>query len=129
MQLQETFTILASIDPWIANKLKNKVVFVSESPLTKEKAEPTRFRKEDENPEELNIQDFRLAQLSPLFVAKASVSLDQQEKLRAQKRSACHLTSTFHSPFPKPLKHKSHATGPWTPEIRKQLQILVKTSK
>ncbi|EPQ03949.1 hypothetical protein D623_10005856 [Myotis brandtii] len=127
--LQETLTILASIDPWIKNKLKNKVFFVSESPLTKEKEEPTRFREENENLEELNIQDFRLAQLSPLFVAKASASSDQQEKLRAQKRSPCYLTSAFPPCFPKPLNHKSQATGPWTPEIRKQLQILSKTSK
>ncbi|XP_036197799.1 protein HEATR9 isoform X1 [Myotis myotis] len=127
--LQETLTVLASIDPWIKNKLKNKVFFVSESPLTKEKEEPTRFRKENENLEELNIQDFRLAQLSPLFVAKASASSDQQEKLRAQKRSPCYLTPAFPPRFPKPRKHKSQATGPWTPEIRKQLQILAKTSK
>ncbi|XP_023599175.1 protein HEATR9 [Myotis lucifugus] len=127
--LQETLTVLASIDPWIKNKLKNKVFFVSESPLTKEKEEPTRFREENENLEELNIQDFRLAQLSPLFIAKASASSDQQEKLRAQKRSPCYLTSAFPPYFPKPLNHKSQATGPWTPAIRKQLQIFAKTSK
>ncbi|XP_054565503.1 protein HEATR9 isoform X1 [Eptesicus fuscus] len=119
--LQETLTILASIDPWIEHKLKNKVLFVSESPPTKEKAEPTRFRKENEKLEELNIRDFRLARLSPLFVAKSSASSDQQEKLRAQKRFTRYLTSAFTSCSPKPLKPKSQATGPWTPKIRKQL--------
>lgn len=110
MQLQETFILLASIDPWVQTKLKNKVIFVCEAPKTNKKVEPTRFRENlDENLEELNIQDFRLVQLNPLFVAKASAISDQQKKLSAQKRSACYLTSTL-PPF---LKHKSQATGPW----------------
>nr|KAF6415851.1 HEAT repeat containing 9 [Molossus molossus] len=97
--LQETFILLASIDPWIQSKLKNKVIFVCEAPKTNKKAEPTRFKENhDENLEELNIQDFRLVQLNPLFVAKASATLDQQKKLSAQKRSACYLTSVL-SPF------------------------------
>lgn len=116
MQIQETFTILASIDPWIENKMKNKILFVSESPLTKEKEEPTRFRKENESLEELNIQDFRLARLSPLFVARASVPTEQRKL-----KSACYLTSAFPLYSPKPLKPKSQATGPWTLKIRKQL--------
>ncbi|CAK6438260.1 unnamed protein product [Pipistrellus nathusii] len=120
-RLQETFTILASIDPWIEDKLKNKVFFVSESPLTKEKEEPTRFGTENEMLEELNIRDFRLARLSPLFITKASTSSDHQEKLRAQKRSACYLTPAFPPRSPKPLKPKSQVTGPWTLKIRKQL--------
>ncbi|KAI5222734.1 Protein Heatr9 [Manis pentadactyla] len=56
--LQETLILLASIDPWIQNKLKNKVFCAYEAPKVSEKAEPTRFRKEPENPDELNIQDF-----------------------------------------------------------------------
>ncbi|XP_016057536.1 PREDICTED: protein HEATR9 isoform X2 [Miniopterus natalensis] len=127
--LKETFILLASIDPWIQNKLKNKVLFVCEAPKTNEKEEPTRFRRKHENPEKLTIQDFRLAQLNPLFVAKASATSDQQKKLSAQKGPADYPTSAFPSCFSKPLKHKSQATGPWTPGIRKQLQILAKTSR
>ncbi|XP_058418009.1 protein HEATR9 [Diceros bicornis minor] len=132
--LQETLILLASIDPWIQNKLKNKVLFVCEAPRTNEKAEPTRFRKEPVKPEELNIQDFQLAQLNP-FAAKSSTTSDQQNKSSAQKGSAFYLTSAFHLTsafppcFPKPLKQKSQATGPWTLAIRRQLQILAKTSK
>uniref|UniRef100_A0ABI7YYR7 HEAT repeat containing 9 n=1 Tax=Felis catus TaxID=9685 RepID=A0ABI7YYR7_FELCA len=114
--LQETLTLLASTDPWIQNKLKNKVIFVYEAPKTNEEAEPTRFRKDPENPEELNIQDFQLAQLNPLFIAKSRATSDQQKK------------PTFPTCFSKP-KHKAQATGPWVPGIRKQLQILAKTSK
>uniref|UniRef100_A0A667HKB8 HEAT repeat containing 9 n=1 Tax=Lynx canadensis TaxID=61383 RepID=A0A667HKB8_LYNCA len=114
--LQETLTLLASTDPWIQNKLKNKVTFVYEAPKTNEEAEPTRFRKDPENPEELNIQDFQLAQLNPLFIAKSRATSDQQKK------------PTFPTCFSKP-KHKAQATGPWVPGIRKQLQILAKTSK
>ncbi|XP_053068799.1 protein HEATR9 isoform X7 [Acinonyx jubatus] len=126
--LQETLTLLASTDPWIQNKLKNKVIFVYEAPKTNEEAEPTRFRKDLENPEELNIQDFQLAQLNPLFIAKSRATSDQQKKLSAQRESAFYLTSTFPTCFSKP-KHKAQATGPWVPGIRKQLQILAKTSK
>lgn len=128
MQLQETLTLLASTDPWIQNKLKNKVIFVYEAPKTNEEAEPTRFRKDPENPEELNIQDFQLAQLNPLFIAKSRATSDQQKKLSAQRESAFYLTSTFPTCFSKP-KHKAQATGPWVSGIRKQLQILAKTSK
>ncbi|XP_046937455.1 protein HEATR9 [Lynx rufus] len=126
--LQETLTLLASTDPWIQNKLKNKVTFVYEAPKTNEEAEPTRFQKDPENPEELNIQDFQLAQLNPLFIAKSRATSDQQKKLSAQRESAFYLTSTFPTCFSKP-KHKAQATGPWVPGIRKQLQILAKTSK
>ncbi|XP_025773679.1 protein HEATR9 isoform X2 [Puma concolor] len=126
--LQETLTLLASTDPWIQNKLKNKVIFVYEAPKTNEEAEPTRFRKDPENPEELNIQDFQLAQLNPLFIAKSRATSDQQKKLSAQRESAFYLTSTFPTCFSKP-KHKAQATGPWVPGLRKQLQILAKTSK
>ncbi|XP_060502647.2 protein HEATR9 isoform X2 [Panthera onca] len=126
--LQETLTLLASTDPWIQNKLKNKVIFIYEAPKTNEEAEPTRFRKDPENPEELNIQDFQLAQLNPLFIAKSRATSDQQKKLSAQRESAFYLTSTFPTCFSKP-KHKAQATGPWVPGIKKQLQILAKTSK
>nr|KAF6456328.1 HEAT repeat containing 9 [Rousettus aegyptiacus] len=127
--LQETLILLASIDPWIQNKLKNKVFLIYEAPTTNEKVEPTRFRKKPENPEELNIQDFRLAQLNPLFIAKSIASSNQEKKLSDQKGFAYYLNSAFPPCFSKPQKHNSQATGPWVPEIRKQLQILAKTSK
>ncbi|XP_011377740.1 protein HEATR9 [Pteropus vampyrus] len=127
--LQETLILLASIDPWIQNKLKNKVLLIYEAPKTNEKAEPTRFRKKPENPEELNIQDFRLAQLNPLFIAKSIAASNQEKKLSDQKGFAYYLNSAFPPCFSKPQKHNSQATGPWVPEIRKQLQILAKTSK
>lgn len=116
---------MASIDPWIQNKLKNKVLFVYEVPKTSMNVEFTRFRKEPEKPEELNIQDFQLAQLNPLFLTKSSATSDQQKKLNAQKGSG---TSAFPSCFSKPQKHKAQATGSWTRGIRKQLQILAETS-
>ncbi|KAI5932922.1 Protein HEATR9 [Manis javanica] len=127
--LQETLILLASIDPWIQNKLKNKVFCAYEAPKVSEKAEPTRFRKEPENPNELNIQDFGLAQLKPLFVAKYSTPSDQQGRLRVQNGSAFPFTSACPPCFSPPLKDKAQATGPWAPRIRKQLQILAKTSK
>lgn len=122
MQLQETLTLLASVDPWIQNKLKNKVLCEYEALKTNEEEGPTRFQKEPENPEELTIQDFRLAQLNPLFIAKSRATPDQQKKLRAQKGSA------FPPCISKP-KHRAPATGPWIPKIRKQLRILAKTSQ
>ncbi|XP_039078562.1 protein HEATR9 isoform X1 [Hyaena hyaena] len=109
--LQETLILLASVDPWIQNKLNNKVLFVYEAPKINEEAEPTRFRKEPENPEELNIQDFKLAQLNPLFIAKSGATSDDQKKLSAQRGSAFHLTSTFPTCFSKP-KHKAQTIGP-----------------
>ncbi|KAM8944770.1 protein HEATR9 isoform 4-T4 [Lycaon pictus] len=126
--LEETLTLVASIDPWIRNKLKNKVLFVYEALKTNEEAGPTRFRKEPENLEELNIQDFQLVQLNPLFIAKSRATSDLQKKSGIQKESAFYLSSAFLPHFSKP-KHKAQATGPWVPKIRKQLQILAKTSK
>ncbi|XP_038465251.1 protein HEATR9 [Canis lupus familiaris] len=126
--LEETLTLVASIDPWIRNKLKNKVLFVYEALKTNEEAGPTRFRKEPENLEELKIQDFQLVQLNPLFIAKSRATSDLQKKSGIQKESAFYLSSAFLPHFSKP-KHKAQATGPWVPKIRKQLQILAKTSK
>ncbi|XP_012504117.1 PREDICTED: protein HEATR9 [Propithecus coquereli] len=116
--LQETLILCASTDPWIQNKLKNKVFLVCEEPEAKVKAEPTRFRKEPENPEELDIQDFRLAKLNPLFIAKSITNGDQKKKLPA-----------FPSCCSKPKIHRPQATGPWQPKIRKQLRILAETAK
>uniref|UniRef100_A0A8D2B8T7 HEAT repeat containing 9 n=1 Tax=Sciurus vulgaris TaxID=55149 RepID=A0A8D2B8T7_SCIVU len=116
--LQETLILCASTDPWIQNMLKNKVFYVYEAPKTNEKAKPTRFWKEPENPEELNIQDFRLAKLNPLLIAKSSSKSDQKKKLPA-----------FPPCFPKPQEERPQTTGPWEPGIRKQLRILAKTSK
>ncbi|CAK7290325.1 Protein HEATR9 [Vulpes lagopus] len=126
--LEETLTLVASIDPWIKNKLKNKVLFVYEALKTNEEAGPTRFRKEPENLEELNIQDFQLVQLNPLFIAKSRATSDQEKKSGIQKESVFYLSSAFLPHFSKP-RHKAQATGPWVPKIRKQLQILAKTSK
>ncbi|XP_036922808.1 protein HEATR9 [Sturnira hondurensis] len=127
--LQETFVVLASTDPWIQNKVKNKVLCVHEAPKNDKKAEPTRFRQKLDSPEELNIQDFRLVQLNPLLIAKASATADPQKKSSAQNGSACYLASAFPPGFSEPLRRKPQAAGPWTPAIRKQLQILAKTSR
>lgn len=98
--------------------LKNKVFYVYEAPKTNEKAKPTRFWKEPENPEELNIQDFRLAKLNPLLIAKSISKSDQKKNLHA-----------FPPCFPKPQKETPQVTGPWEPAIRKQLRTLAGTSK
>ncbi|XP_023046566.1 protein HEATR9 isoform X2 [Piliocolobus tephrosceles] len=115
--LQETLILCASIDPWIQNKLKNKVLFVYEAPKTNVKAEPTRFRKEPENPEELTIQDFRLAKLNPLFTAKSITKVGQKK------------TPAFPPYCLKPRKHRPQAIGPWQPRIKKQLRTLAETAK
>uniref|UniRef100_G7PU46 HEAT repeat containing 9 n=1 Tax=Macaca fascicularis TaxID=9541 RepID=G7PU46_MACFA len=115
--LQETLILCASIDPWIQNKLKNKVLSVYEAPKTNVKAEPTRFRKEPENPEELTIQDFRLAKLNPLFTAKSITKVGQKK------------TPAFPPYCSKPRKHRPQAIGPWQPRIKKQLRVLAETAK
>ncbi|PNI47420.1 HEATR9 isoform 2 [Pan troglodytes] len=115
--LQETLILCASTDPWIQNKLKNKVLFVYEAPKTNVKAEPTRFQKEPENPEELTIQDFRLAKLNPLFIAK-SITKVGQKKMPA-----------FPPCCSKPQKHRPQAIGPWQPRIKKQLRVLAEIAK
>ncbi|XP_058301428.1 protein HEATR9 isoform X2 [Hylobates moloch] len=115
--LQETLILCASIDPWIQNKLKNKVLFVYEAPKTNVKAEPTRFQKEPENPEELTIQDFRLAKLNPLFIAKSITKVGQKK------------TPAFPPCCSKPRKHRPQAIGPWQPRIKKQLRVLAETAK
>ncbi|ELR53552.1 LOW QUALITY PROTEIN: protein HEATR9 [Bos mutus] len=120
--LQETLILLASIDPWIQNKLKNKVLFVCEMPKTSMKVEFTRFRKEPENPEETNIQDFKLIELNPLFLTKSSAMLDRQKKLNPQKGSD---TPGFLPSFSISPKHQSQ--GPWAQGIRKQLQTFAET--
>ncbi|EHH24711.1 hypothetical protein EGK_08419 [Macaca mulatta] len=115
--LQETLILCASIDPWIQNKLKNKVLSVYEAPKTNVKAEPTRFRKEPENPEELTIQDFRLAKLNPLFTAKSITKVGQKK------------TPAFPPYCSKPRKHRPQAIGPWQPRIKKQLRVLAEIAK
>ncbi|NP_001267321.1 protein HEATR9 [Pan troglodytes] len=115
--LQETLILCASTDPWIQNKLKNKVLFVYEAPKTNVKAEPTRFQKEPENPEELTIQDFRLAKLNPLFIAK-SITKVGQKKMPA-----------FPPCCSRPQKHRPQAIGPWQPRIKKQLRVLAEIAK
>nr|XP_055112002.1 protein HEATR9 isoform X2 [Symphalangus syndactylus] len=115
--LQETLILCASIDPWIQNKLKNKVLFVYEAPKTNVKAEPTRFQKEPENPEELTIQDFQLAKLNPLFIAKSITKVGQKK------------TPAFPPCCSKPRKHRPQAIGPWQPRIKKQLRVLAEIAK
>ncbi|XP_021570897.1 protein HEATR9 isoform X2 [Carlito syrichta] len=106
--LQETLILRTSVDSWIQNKLKNKIFIVHEAPKTDVKAEPTRFQKEPENPEELNIQDFRLVKLNPLCFTKPSTKVDQKKKVPA-----------FPFCCSKPQKHRPQAPGPWQPRIRK----------
>ncbi|XP_023558874.1 protein HEATR9 isoform X2 [Octodon degus] len=116
--LQETLIIWASVDPWIQKKLKNKVFFVCEAPKTRKKIEPTRFRKEPEDQEELTIQDFRLAKLNPLFITKACTKVDQTKKF-----------PDFPSDLSIPQKQKQRTTGPWKPRIRQQLWALAEINK
>lgn len=126
MQLQETLILLASIDPWIQNKLKNKVLCIYEVPKSSLKEEPTKFQKKPEDPEEFNVPDFQLAQLNPLFLTKPRATSDQQKRLNTHKGSE---TSPFPPCYSKPQKHGSQdTTGSWAQAIRKQLRILAETS-
>lgn len=118
MQLQETLIIWASIDPWIQKKLKNKVFFVYEASKTRKKAEPTRFWKEPEYQEELNIQDFQLAKLNPLTITKRITKVDQEKQF-----------PDFPSYVSKPQKQKPQTTGPWQPSTRQQLWALAEIYK
>ncbi|XP_077021236.1 protein HEATR9 isoform X2 [Tamandua tetradactyla] len=135
--LQETLILLASTDPWIQKKLKNKVLVVYEGLKTNVKPEFTRFRKEPERPEELNIQDFKLVQLSPLFTSKSSTKINQQKTFSAQKGSDFYFTSrsdlaaatAFPSCFSKSLQNKSKAIRSWKPKIKRQFQTFADTSK
>ncbi|XP_062031071.1 protein HEATR9 [Lepus europaeus] len=81
--LQETLVLWSSTDPWIQSKLKNKIFLAYEAPKTNVETAPARFRKKPETPEQLTIQDFRLARLSPLLIAKASTKMDQKKRLPA----------------------------------------------
>uniref|UniRef100_A0A8C6QTP1 HEAT repeat containing 9 n=1 Tax=Nannospalax galili TaxID=1026970 RepID=A0A8C6QTP1_NANGA len=110
------YVVWASIHPWIQNKLKNKVFFVYDIPKKTVKAKPRRFQKEPDDLEDLHIRDFRLAKLSPLFIAKAGNKVGQKKELPA-----------FSFYFSKPQKQKPQATGPWQPKVREQLRNLVKS--
>uniref|UniRef100_A0A8C0ZYK0 Protein HEATR9 n=1 Tax=Castor canadensis TaxID=51338 RepID=A0A8C0ZYK0_CASCN len=116
--IQETLIVWASTDPWIQNKLKNKVFSVYEAPKTNVKIKPTRFRKEPEILEELNIQDFRLAKLNPLFISKFCKKEEQKEKVHSFLPCLSMLQ-----------KQRPHTPGPWQPTIRKQLQNLAENCK
>lgn len=113
MQIQETLLVWASRNPWIQNKLTNKVFFVYDIPKAV-KTEHTRFRKKPESPDDLCITDFRRAKLNPLFITKAYNKLG--EKLEAP---------AFSFYFSKPKKQRPQATGPWEPKIREQLRNMV----
>ncbi|XP_053423714.1 protein HEATR9 isoform X2 [Nycticebus coucang] len=117
--LQETLILCASTDPWIQRKLKNKVFLVCEATETPVKAEPTKICQKTDNLEELNIQDFRLAKLNPLFIAKSSPNEDEKKKLYAFPPLLC---ST-------PQKHRSQATGPWQLKLSQEFQILTDNAK
>ncbi|XP_004707413.3 LOW QUALITY PROTEIN: protein HEATR9 [Echinops telfairi] len=130
--LKKTLILLASSNPWIRKRLKNKVLFVHEEPPTTVKPEPTRFRTEPESPEELNIQDFQLVQLRPFFIAQSSTKMDQQTELTAHGRSDPHFTispDAVPSRFSKAVKDLLQANGPCEPQLRRQPRKLVKTSK
>ncbi|XP_063126202.1 protein HEATR9 isoform X5 [Rattus norvegicus] len=111
--IQETLLIWASRNPWIRNKLTNKVFFVYDVPKTV-KVEPTRFQKEPESLDNLCITDFRRVKLSTLSIAKSCNKLGG--KLEAP---------AFSFYFSKPKKEMPKATGPWEPKIRQQLRNLV----
>ncbi|XP_023372358.1 protein HEATR9 isoform X2 [Otolemur garnettii] len=102
--LQETLILCASTDPWIQRKLKDKVFLIYKATETTVKAEPTKICQETDNLEELNIQDFRLAKLNPLFIAKSSTSEEEKKKLYA-------VPPLLWCPIPQ--KHGSQAAGPW----------------
>ncbi|XP_048222077.1 protein HEATR9 [Perognathus longimembris pacificus] len=109
--LQETLLLWASMNPWIQSKLRNKVFFVSAISETSKVKEPTRFRKEPDKLEELNIQDFRLAKLNPLFISQFCNKEGKRKKLPA-----------FPPCFSKPQKQRSQTKGPWQSITRKQIQ-------
>ncbi|XP_006891112.1 PREDICTED: uncharacterized protein C17orf66 homolog [Elephantulus edwardii] len=117
--LQKTLIFLASNDAWIQRKLRNKILFVYEPPSCSMKSETARFQKEPESPEELSIQDFRLAKLRPLFIAKYSTKMDQEEMLTAKNDSTLQSTSNsdLHAttifPYLKLTKGKPQPKGPW----------------
>ncbi|KAM6163639.1 protein HEATR9 [Rhynchocyon petersi] len=113
--LQKTLILLGSTDAWIQKKLKNKVLFVYEPPVTRVKPETLTFWKEPESPEELTIQDFRLAKLRPLFTTKYSAKTDQEEKLTAKNESVSQPTINSDTAFTsvKPVKGMPWVKGPW----------------
>ncbi|KAL1779421.1 HEATR9 [Sigmodon hispidus] len=112
--IQETLLVWASSNPWIQKKLQNKVFFVYDIPKST-KVEPTRFRKEPEDLDDICIKDFRHAKLSPLFIAKSCNKLGKKQEAPA-----------FSFYFSKPRKKRPEATGPWEPKIREQLRNLVR---
>ncbi|XP_027298533.1 protein HEATR9 isoform X1 [Cricetulus griseus] len=112
--IKQTLLVWASSNPWIQRKLKNKVLFVYDTPKT-ENVEPTRFRKEPEGLDDLCIKDFRLAKLNPLFISKSCNKSGEKQK-----------TPPFSFYFSKPRKQKPQVEGPWEPKIREQLRNLVR---
>ncbi|XP_075415739.1 protein HEATR9 [Tenrec ecaudatus] len=130
--LKKTLILLASTNPWVRKRLKNKVLFVHEEPPTNVKPEPMRFWAEPESPEELTTQDLQHVQLRPFFIAQCSTKMDQQTKLTAHDRSDSHFPISPHaapSRFSKAVKALLQANGPCEPELRRQPKSLVKTSK
>ncbi|XP_005076994.1 protein HEATR9 [Mesocricetus auratus] len=112
--IQETLLVWASSNPWVQKKLQNKVFFVYDVPKTV-KVEPTRFRKEPEDLDDLCIKDFRRAKLSPLFITKSCNKQGEKQEAPA-----------FSFYFSKPRKQRPQVTGPWEPKIREQLRNLVR---
>ncbi|XP_069882844.1 protein HEATR9 isoform X2 [Dipodomys merriami] len=107
--LQETLFLLASVNPWAQKKLRNKIFFVSAVPTTSQVKEPTRFRKEPDILEKLNICDFRLAKLNPLFISQFCDKEGKRKKIPA-----------FPPCFSKPQKQRSQTKEAWQAITRKQ---------
>ncbi|XP_021504696.2 protein HEATR9 [Meriones unguiculatus] len=112
--IQETLLVWASNNPWIQNRLKNKIFFVYDVPKTV-KAKPTRFREEPQGLDDICIKDFRQVKLNPLYIAKSCNK--QGEKPEAP---------AFSFYFSEPRKQKSPDKGPWEPKIRAQLRDLLR---
>ncbi|XP_055982500.1 protein HEATR9 [Sorex fumeus] len=97
--LQETLILLASVDPWVQNKLKNKVSFKHDvTPKAKVYGLQRRQKILDENKllEESIIIKLTHAKLNPIFIAKSSAMEDQQERLSVEKESTFDFsTSSF----------------------------------
>ncbi|XP_004594045.2 protein HEATR9 [Ochotona princeps] len=114
--LQETLILWSSTDPWIQSKLKDKIFFVYETPKISVEEAPIRFREKPETPEKLNIQDFRLVQLNPLFITKSCTKRDKKKRMPV-------FLSCFHrEPQMQPL-------GNWQSRIRNKSCSLSGTFK
>ncbi|XP_049646359.1 protein HEATR9 [Suncus etruscus] len=107
--LQKTLILLASVDPWVQNKLKNKVYLECEvTPKAETYTQSRRHKILDETKllEDSIIIKLKHAKLSPFFIAKSSVTAEEQKRLSTQKESNFDL-STFSSNDFMPAKHRA----------------------